>query len=158
MARLSVNLNKIALLRNQRDIGLPSVIESAKTVIKAGAHGITVHPRPDQRHIRFSDVDELAEMNLVNFRRLSQSPYEAIKKIEDKVGFLEEDSYKKRLEGIKAWRQSPVNKIYLAIGQESIEQKKTVDTVIEDRKNSGKDYITVQEFNAIMDLNKGLRF
>ena len=67
MTELSVNLNKIALLRNQRNIGIPSVIESAKTVIKAGAYGITVHPRPDQRHIRFSDVYELAEMITVEF-------------------------------------------------------------------------------------------
>jgi len=67
MAKLSVNLNKIALLRNQRDIGIPGVIEAAEIAIKAGAHGITVHPRPDQRHIRFSDVDELAEMLTVEF-------------------------------------------------------------------------------------------
>jgi len=67
MTRLSVNLNKIALLRNQRNIGIPSVIDSAGTVMKAGAHGITVHPRPDQRHIRFSDVYELAEMVTVEF-------------------------------------------------------------------------------------------
>ncbi len=62
MTKLSVNLNKIALLRNQRDIGIPSVIESAKTVISAGAHGITVHPRPDERHIRYADVYELSEL------------------------------------------------------------------------------------------------
>ena len=62
MTQLSINVNKIALLRNQRDIGMPSVIASAKTAIKAGAYGVTVHPRPDQRHIRFSDVYELAEM------------------------------------------------------------------------------------------------
>ena len=67
MTQLSVNLNKIALLRNQRNIDIPSVIASAKTVIKAGAYGITVHPRPDQRHIRFSDVYELAEMLTVEF-------------------------------------------------------------------------------------------
>jgi len=67
MTKLSVNLNKVALLRNQRDIGIPSVIEAAKTVIKAGAHGITVHPRPDQRHIKYSDVYELAEMLTVEF-------------------------------------------------------------------------------------------
>ncbi|MHC4220776.1 MAG: pyridoxine 5'-phosphate synthase [Planctomycetota bacterium] len=67
MTRLSVNLNKIALLRNQRDIGLPSVTDSAKIAIEAGAHGITVHPRPDQRHIRFTDVYELAEMMPVEF-------------------------------------------------------------------------------------------
>ena len=67
MAHLSVNLNKIALLRNQRDIGIPSVIDAAKTVIKAGAYGVTVHPRPDERHIRYADVYELAEMVTVEF-------------------------------------------------------------------------------------------
>ena len=58
--KLSVNLNKVALLRNQRDVGYPSVLEMARMVIAAGAHGITVHPRPDQRHIRRSDVPALA--------------------------------------------------------------------------------------------------
>jgi pyridoxine 5-phosphate synthase len=67
MTKLSVNLNKIALLRNQRNIGIPSVIEAAETVIKAGAHGITVHPRPDERHIKYADVYELAEMATVEF-------------------------------------------------------------------------------------------
>lgn len=60
MTKLSVNLNKVALLRNQRDIGYPSVVDVAHAVIEAGAHGITAHPRPDERHIRRSDVTELA--------------------------------------------------------------------------------------------------
>ncbi len=60
MTKLSVNLNKVALLRNQRDIGYPSVTESARIVLNAGAHGITVHPRPDERHIRRQDVRDLA--------------------------------------------------------------------------------------------------
>ncbi|PSB00894.1 pyridoxine 5'-phosphate synthase [Merismopedia glauca] len=67
MTNLSVNLNKIALLRNSRHLNLPSVTQAAKTCIQAGAHGITVHPRPDQRHIRFTDVDELAAMMTVEF-------------------------------------------------------------------------------------------
>ncbi len=62
MTKLSVNLNKIALLRNQRNIGIPSVIDAALAVIAAGSHGITVHPRPDERHIRYSDVYELREL------------------------------------------------------------------------------------------------
>jgi pyridoxine 5-phosphate synthase len=61
MTRLSVNLNKVALLRNARTIGIPSVVHAAALVINAGAHGITVHPRPDERHIRKTDVFELAE-------------------------------------------------------------------------------------------------
>lgn len=67
MVNLSVNLNRIALLRNSRNIGIPSVIDAAKTVIDAGAHGITVHPRPDQRHIKFADVYELVEILTVEF-------------------------------------------------------------------------------------------
>lgn len=59
MTRLSINLNKVALLRNQRDCGYPSVLGAAKAVIAAGAHGITIHPRPDERHIRRTDVYEL---------------------------------------------------------------------------------------------------
>ena len=59
MIALSVNLNKIALIRNSRDTTNPSVTEHARMAIAAGADGITVHPRPDQRHIRADDCMEL---------------------------------------------------------------------------------------------------
>lgn len=62
MTALSVNLNKIALLRNSRELDLPSVVEFAHIVLDAGAQGITIHPRPDERHIRSRDVGELAEL------------------------------------------------------------------------------------------------
>jgi pyridoxine 5-phosphate synthase len=60
--KLSVNLNKVALLRNQRDVGYPSVVAAARLVIAAGADGITVHPRPDRRHITPADVHDLAAL------------------------------------------------------------------------------------------------
>jgi pyridoxine 5-phosphate synthase len=59
---LSVNLNKVALLRNTRHLGIPSVTRAATLVLEAGADGVTVHPRPDERHIRGSDVHELAAL------------------------------------------------------------------------------------------------
>jgi pyridoxine 5-phosphate synthase len=62
MARLSVNLNKIALLRNSRRTGVPDVLEFAQLAYEAGAQGITIHPRPDERHIRGSDVTAIAEL------------------------------------------------------------------------------------------------
>ena len=62
MTRLSVNLNKVALLRNARTLGIPSVTRAAGIVLDAGAHGITVHPRPDARHIRATDVHDLAQL------------------------------------------------------------------------------------------------
>jgi pyridoxine 5-phosphate synthase len=60
MTLLSVNLNKVALLRNARRSDSPSVLLAAKTCVDAGAGGITVHPRPDARHTRYSDVRSLA--------------------------------------------------------------------------------------------------
>jgi len=62
VAQLSVNLNKIAVVRNSRGGHRPSVVDAAKTVITAGAYGVTVHPRPDQRHIRPDDVANLAKL------------------------------------------------------------------------------------------------
>jgi pyridoxine 5-phosphate synthase len=56
---LSVNLNKVALLRNTRELGIPSLVRAAHQCLEAGAEGITVHPRPDARHIRAEDVDVL---------------------------------------------------------------------------------------------------
>lgn len=58
-AKLSVNLNAIAMLRNRRDLPWPSVTGLGRIALKAGAAGLTVHPRPDQRHIRFSDLPDL---------------------------------------------------------------------------------------------------
>jgi pyridoxine 5-phosphate synthase len=59
---LSVNVNKVALLRNSRHLGIPSVLKAAQMCLEAGAQGITIHPRPDERHIRASDVVELANL------------------------------------------------------------------------------------------------
>ena len=67
MVRLSVNVNKIATLRNARGGNIPDVVEAARTCIAAGCHGITVHPRPDARHITFQDVFDLAAMLTVEF-------------------------------------------------------------------------------------------
>ena len=56
---LSVNLNAVAMLRNRRDLPWPSVVRFGRIALQAGAHGLTVHPRPDQRHVRFSDLPDL---------------------------------------------------------------------------------------------------
>jgi pyridoxine 5-phosphate synthase len=62
MIRLSVNLNKIALLRNSRHTGVPDLLSFARIARVAGAHGITAHPRPDERHIRANDISDLATL------------------------------------------------------------------------------------------------
>ena len=67
MTRLSVNINKIATLRNARGGNLPDVIEAAKNIERFGAQGITVHPRPDERHIRYADVYALKKVITTEF-------------------------------------------------------------------------------------------
>lgn len=62
MTRLSVNVNKIATIRNTRTLGVPDILRLSALALRAGAHGITVHPRPDQRHIRSEDVAPIAEV------------------------------------------------------------------------------------------------
>ena len=59
MTKLSVNINKIALIRNARGANLPDLLKVAHDIEQWGAHGITVHPRPDERHIRYADVADL---------------------------------------------------------------------------------------------------
>lgn len=59
---LSINVNKVALVRNTRHLGIPSVLRAAQQCLVAGAQGVTVHPRPDERHIRAHDVADLAAL------------------------------------------------------------------------------------------------
>ncbi|MDB5505483.1 MAG: pyridoxine 5-phosphate synthase [Devosia sp.] len=68
MTKLSVNLNAVAQLRNRRNLPWPSVTGIARVVLDAGADGITVHPRPDERHIRRSDVDDLVALLRVEYQ------------------------------------------------------------------------------------------
>lgn len=67
MTRLSVNINKIATIRNARGGNMPDVLEAALACEKFGAEGITVHPRPDERHIRYSDVRSLKPLITTEF-------------------------------------------------------------------------------------------
>ncbi|MDO8667767.1 MAG: hypothetical protein Q7K35_01560 [bacterium] len=105
-----------------------------------------------------SPLDEIRYLNLINFRRLDKDPLKGIDKIKSKINLLEEEGYSKRLEGIKFWRLSPLNKLYLEIGHLSIGENKPVDVIIEERKIKNLDYLTEAEFQAVMDLNKSLRF
>jgi pyridoxine 5-phosphate synthase len=93
MTDLSINLNKIALIRNSRDTAYPSVCDHARKCIAAGADGITVHPRPDQRHIRVQDCFDLAAMLTREFN-IEGNPFAAAMAsdrsgVSDYPGFLD---------------------------------------------------------------------
>lgn len=106
----------------------------------------------------FGPVDELQYMDLANFRRLAKNPANIAAKIKEKINLLEEDSFVKRLEGIKAWRSNPVNRLYLQMGQAGISENKPINAIIEERQAAGQECLNNQEFEAVTDLNRELRF
>ena len=87
MTKLSVNINKIATLRNARNENYPNLLKTAQDILSFGAQGITVHPRPDERHVRYSDVYELKK-NINSELNIEGNP---IKKFIDLVNDVKPD-------------------------------------------------------------------
>lgn len=113
----------------------------------------------DVRRIKTTGpIDEIKHIDLVNFRRLSNNPEESFEKIRQRLEVLEEIDYGKMLDGIKAWRQSPVYKLYLKIFSKASEEGISVDKVIENLKNSKQEYLSREEINALINFNKSLVF
>jgi hypothetical protein len=103
-------------------------------------------------------IDELANLNLKRFRYLGRSPEERTQKIKEKLDMLAEHGYSKRLQGLSAWRQSPLNCLYLQIGQRSIQNCQPAEQLLSKEDNPDNDNLTFNEFIAIMNLNKQIRF
>ncbi|MDP2629860.1 MAG: hypothetical protein Q8P56_00460 [Candidatus Uhrbacteria bacterium] len=101
-------------------------------------------------------VDEIRALTIKDFRRLSQDPKEAAKRIAQKIQALEKESLTKKAEAIKAWKESDVYALYLEIGQ--INLGVDMNKLIEERKAAGKEYLTSEEFDALLDMNENLRF
>lgn len=103
-------------------------------------------------------VEELSAMTLQNFRRLASGPAQQAEKILAKIALLEKDSVTKKSQGIEAWRNSEVYRLYLDLGEESLKSAKNIAAIIKSRLDSNQESLSVEEFAAISDLNKNLRF
>lgn len=105
-----------------------------------------------------SPIDELRFLDLVNFRRLGKNTKEITLKIKEKIILLGKDDYENLVAGINAWRQSPVNKLYLSIAKEAAIQGLPLKTVAESRRIARKDYLSMEEIEAVIDLNTVLMY
>lgn len=102
-------------------------------------------------------IDELRKMTLLDFRRFGKNPESAAAKIKDKIDLLEDESHIKKIEGLRAWRESEVAKIYFEIMRQSINDGKSIDEIIATR-NAGKiPSLTPDEFKAVMKLSEMMR-
>ncbi|PIT93507.1 hypothetical protein COU00_03985 [Candidatus Falkowbacteria bacterium CG10_big_fil_rev_8_21_14_0_10_43_11] len=98
-------------------------------------------------------IEELANLDLINFRRLGGSLEVIAGKIQNKIKLLERESFTRRQQGINAWRHSPLYLSYVAIGQESLTGNQPVEELLKTQGNG----LTKEEFNAILELNRQLR-
>ncbi|MCK5459949.1 hypothetical protein KAI52_02455 [Candidatus Parcubacteria bacterium] len=103
-------------------------------------------------------IEELEYLSIEDFRNWSKDPMKAIKKIEEKIAVAGEKFLEKRILGIKAWKKSEINKLYLEILNDGLIKHKQTEEIIEEREKERKTVLSKDEFEAIMELNRRLRF
>lgn len=120
-------------------------------------------PRREMHDIRpvpkiMGPIEELQFFDLESFRRLGKTPAEATAKIFAKIKLLEKDGYDKMVAGIKAWRVSPVNRLYMRLGQEAVSRGMSLKDAVALRVKEGKEHLSQEEIDAIITLNGRLTF
>lgn len=103
-------------------------------------------------------VEELGHFTITEFRRLSSDPAQAAENIIKKIQLLEQESLLKRAQGVEAWKTSPLNQLYVRVGTRSFERTMAIEQAIQEMKHAGEEVMTPQEFHAIADLNRRIRY
>ncbi len=109
-------------------------------------------------YVTTGPVEEIRKLSLEDFRRLGANPKEAADRVHKKIDLLGDESLTKKAEGVKAWHESEVYKLYLAIGAASMAEKKPIEQVIREYKEASKPYLAPEEFNGVADLNRKLSY
>lgn len=122
-----------------------------------------VASRPQMHDIKpvpkvMGPIEELQFLDLINFRRLGKTPAETTAKIFTKIKLLEKEGYDKMVAGVRAWRQSPVSRLYLRLGQEAIAKGIFLKDAVAARSAAGQEYLSLEEIEAIVSLNSKLVF
>lgn len=119
--------------------------------------------RPQMHDVRpvpkvMGPIEELQFLDPLNFRRLGKTPEETTAKIFAKIKLLEKDGYDKMVAGVRAWRQSPVNRLYLRLGQEAIKNGLLLKDAVAARQKAGQETLSMEEIEAVVSLNSKLVF
>lgn len=138
-------------------------IERATTRMSTGSIPASSLPKPQVTDVRFvprlaGPTEELRRMGITEFRRIAKDPNNVIERILDKIDSLAETGYDKKIVGIKAWRESPVNQLYLRMTQEALTTDVSIEAVSKSFADRGEDFLTPEEVRAIVRLNGRLRF
>ncbi len=119
--------------------------------------------KPKMEDVKFvrklsGPVEELQTMSLLDFRRLSKDPREAAEKLKGKIDLLEGQGYDKKIAGIKAWRESPLNRQYLALSGQAMLSGRSMQDLADEARRRSEEALTNDELSAILTLNSELRF
>lgn len=155
---------KLAVSPAKASVPSPAPVSPAAARNLAGKQAPAPSPaRPQMHDIKpmpkvMGPIEELQFLDVINFRRLGTTPAEITAKVLAKIKLLEKDGYDKMVAGVRAWRQSPVNRLYLRLGQEAIVKNLTMKAAAEFRKNANQEYLSMDEIEAIVSLNSKLVF
>ncbi|MFA6255473.1 MAG: hypothetical protein WC675_05650 [Patescibacteria group bacterium] len=103
-------------------------------------------------------VEEIRSMTLTDFRRLGTTPQEAIEKILAKIELLEEESFTRKVEAIRAWKENEIQQLYLELGDQSMEEKRPIAEIINRRAQENIPTLSQEEVESIIELNQRLRY
>ena len=156
-----LNVTAVEMTGSQSlEAAVKAATKNATTISRPAA---STEARPKMEDVRLrpkimGPLEELRFLDLVNFRRLGGSPKEITNKLVMKIKLLEKDGYDRMVEGVSAWRQSPVNRIYVRLVQEAAMKGVVLRTVIESRQAENKETLSMEEIEAIMAMNNQLMF
>jgi hypothetical protein len=139
------------------------VTPAAVTPVHSAASIPTPEGRPKVQDIRFErklagPLEELRQLTLVDFRRLSKDPVQAATKIHDLVNLLSDQGYDRKIAAIQAWRESPVSQQYVHLSQEALLNGKSIHDLLKEHHNKGEETFSEDELRVVIDLNTTLRF
>ena len=162
--RLEKIQDKIRAAVSQEPVGLVSqpVGQSTSGPVNQWASQPVIAAKPAVAEVKFKPqllgpLDELKSLTLTDFRRLAETPQIAAHKILEKIKVLELDSFGQKIQGIKAWQQSQISRLYRAMGEQSLVEGKPITAVMAQNQAAGRSSLTAEEFSAIADLNQKLR-
>lgn len=146
------NRPKVELTSTPQPVRPPQTVAIPQTLGgKARVEDVAYRPR------LMGPLEELKEMSLLDFRRLSPKVKVATDKIYAKIELLGQESYQNKIRGIQAWQGSPVNNLYKAILNESLRKGLTVNQVIEEKQKRNEETLKPEEFRAVVELNRSLK-
>lgn len=153
-------LSAVSLSSNHLEEAVKAAVKEAAISSRpsAGSDSRTKIEDVKMRPKVMGPLEELRYLDLVNFRRLGTNPKEITTKIVNKIHLLEKDGYDRMVEGVKAWRQSPVNRLYVRLAQEAVVSGMTLREAIANRQSEKKESLSMEEIEAIVSMNNQLMF